>query len=64
VSTKRETPAPRLAGAGLCAASSLLLLISSLYLFAREGGGWGAAGLLLLVGLGLMLAAVKSFRRH
>jgi hypothetical protein len=43
----------------LCAASSLLLLVSSLYV---DGRGGGAADLLLFVGLGL--AAVKSFGRR
>jgi membrane-bound ClpP family serine protease len=63
VSTNREIPTPRLIGAGLCASASLLLLLNSFYLFARDGHGWGAV-LLLLVGLGLLLAAVKSFGRH
>jgi len=54
---------PRLIGAGLCASASLLLLLSSFCLFARDGHGRGAA-LLLLVGLGLLLAAMKSFGRH
>ena len=61
MSANRETAAPRLFGAVLCAASSLLLLVSSLYV---DGRGGGAAALLLFVGLGLGLAAVKSFGRR
>jgi hypothetical protein len=63
VSANRETAAPRLFGAVLCAASSLLLLVSSLHLYV-DGRGGGAAALLLFVGLGLGLAAVKSFGRR
>jgi hypothetical protein len=59
VSTKREIPAPRAVGTWLCATASLLLLVCSAYLFAVEGRGWGG-GMLLAVGLGLMLAALKS----
>ena len=54
-------PAPRLAGAVLCAVASLLLLLSSAYLFMGEAAGWGA-GLLLLAGLGLLLTAVRSLK--
>jgi len=61
VSANRETEAPRLFGAVLCAAASLLLLVSSLHLYV-DGRGGGAAALLLFVGLGL--AAVKSFGRR
>jgi hypothetical protein len=61
MSAKRETPMPRFAGAVLCAAASLLLTLCSVRLFAYEGLGL-SAGLLLLVGLGLLAAAVKSFR--
>lgn len=60
MSAKREIPTLRLAGAVLCVAASLLLLLSSVYLFAREGRGLP----LLLVGVGLLLAAVKSLRPH
>ena len=63
MSANRETAAPRLFGAVLCAASSLLLLVSSLHLYV-DGRGGGAAALLLFVGLGLGLAAVKSFERR
>lgn len=45
----------------MCAAASLLLLICSVRLFAGEASGW-AAGMLLVAGLGLLLAAVKSIR--
>jgi hypothetical protein len=51
----------RLAGAVLCATASLLLLGGSLYMFTGEGTSLGAV-LLLLVGLGLLAAAVKSFK--
>lgn len=61
--TKGETPGPRLAGAVLCGAASLLLLICSVQLFVGESGGWGA-GLLLVAGVGLLLAALKSVRSH
>ena len=50
---------PRFAGAVLCAAASFLLMLCSVRLFADEGFGPGA-GLLLLAGLGLLMAAVKS----
>lgn len=60
MSTKRETPMPRFAGAVLCAAASLLLLLCSVRLFADEGFGL-SAGLLLLAGFGLLMAAMKSF---
>jgi hypothetical protein len=59
MSAKRETPTPRFAGAVLCAAASLLLMLCSVRLFADEGFGLGA-GLLLLAGCGLLMAAVKS----
>ena len=49
-----------MAGAILCAAASLLLLLCALHLFA--GGGGLGAGLPSLAGVGLLLAAVKSFR--
>ncbi|HEX8285013.1 MAG TPA: hypothetical protein VF588_16750 [Pyrinomonadaceae bacterium] len=52
---------PRLAGAVLCAAASLLLLVSSAQMFAGEAAGWGA-GLLLVAGVGLFVAALKSVR--
>ena len=45
----------------MCAAASLLLMLCSARLFADEGLGL-SPGLLLLVGLGLLMAAVKSFR--
>lgn len=51
----------RVAGAVLCAAASVLLVAGSFYLFAGEGTSPGAV-LLLLVGLGLLAAAVRSFR--
>jgi hypothetical protein len=54
-------PAPRLAGAVLCAAASLMLLLSSVHLYAGEAGVWGA-GLLFLIGLWLLWVAVGSFR--
>ena len=60
MSTKRERPMPRFAGAVLCAAASLLLMLCSVRLFADEGFGLGT-GLLLLTGLGLLMAAAKSF---
>jgi hypothetical protein len=50
---------PRFAGAVLCAAASLLVMLCSVRLFADEGFGVGA-GLLLLAGLGLLMAAVRS----
>ncbi|HEY0172500.1 MAG TPA: hypothetical protein VGB98_15870 [Pyrinomonadaceae bacterium] len=59
MSTRRETSGPRLAGAVLCAAASLLLLACSAHLFAGEAGGWGA-GLLLVAGVGLLAASLKS----
>lgn len=52
---------PRLAGAVLCGAASLLLMVCSVHLFAGEAGGWGA-GVLLVAAVGLMLAALKSVR--
>ncbi len=58
---KRETSGPRVAGAVLCGAASVLLLVCSVHLFAGEAGGWGA-GMLLVAGLGLMSAALKSVR--
>jgi hypothetical protein len=48
-------------GTFLCAAASLLLLISSIYLYTAGSGGWG---FVLLVGLGLLFAAAKSFGRR
>ncbi|MET0626052.1 MAG: hypothetical protein ABW250_24170 [Pyrinomonadaceae bacterium] len=57
--TRRETSGPRVAGAVLCGAASLLLLVCSVHLFTGEAGGWGA-GVLFVAGLGLMLAALKS----
>jgi hypothetical protein len=51
--------APRAVGTLLCATASLLLLVCSVYLFAEEGHGWGGV-LLMAVGLGLLLAALKS----
>jgi hypothetical protein len=63
VNTKKETPGPRLAGAALCAASSLLLLVCSVQLYAGGAGGWGV-GVLLVAGVGLLLAALKSARPH
>jgi hypothetical protein len=56
-----ETSKPRLAGAVLCGVAALLLLLCSFHMFAGGAGGWGP-GLLLLVGAGLGLAAVKSVR--
>ena len=50
-----------MAGGILCAAASLMLLLSAVRLFAGEAGGWGG-GLVLLVSLGLLLAALKSLR--
>jgi hypothetical protein len=61
VSTRSETKAPRLAGAILCAAASLLLTLCALYMYAGEGVGWGA-GLPLVAGVGLLPAALKSYR--
>ena len=61
VSTKRETSAPRMAGAILCAAASFMLLLSAVGLYAGEAGVWGA-GLLLLIGLCLLWVAVRSLR--
>ena len=43
----------------MCAAASLLLLVCSVHLFAGEGVVWGA-GLLLVAGVGLLAASVKS----
>lgn len=43
----------------MCAAASLLLLACSAHLFAGEAGGWGA-GLLLVAGVGLLAASLKS----
>lgn len=45
----------------MCGAASLLMLVCSVHLFAGEAGGWGA-GLLLVAGVGLLLAALKSVR--
>lgn len=59
MSARRETPTPRLAGAVLCAAASFLLMLCSVLLFADEGLGL-SAGLLLIVGLGLLMAAGKQ----
>lgn len=59
--TKGETSGPRLAGAVLCGAASLLLMVCSVHLFMGESGGWGA-GLLFVAGVGLMSAAWKSVR--
>jgi hypothetical protein len=50
---------PRLAGGVLCAAASVLLLLCSAYLLRGDAGGAGALPV-LLVGLGLLVAAVKS----
>lgn len=61
MSAKRETPMPRLAGAVLCAAASFLLMLCSVHLFADVGFGL-SAGLLLLAGVGLLAAAVKTLR--
>jgi hypothetical protein len=47
----------------LCGAASLLLLVCSVHLFTGEAGGWGA-GLVLFAGVGLLLAALESVRRH
>ena len=63
MSANSETPAPRLFGAVLCAAASLLTLVSALYLFAAGGGGRAALPL-LIVGLGLGLAAIRTFGRR
>jgi hypothetical protein len=54
-------PAPRLAGAVLCAAASFMLMLSSVRLYAGEAGFWGA-GLLLLIGLWLLWVAVRTLR--
>jgi hypothetical protein len=46
--------------------ASVLVLACSVHLFAGEAGGWGG-GLLLVAGVGLMSAALKSvgwFRRR
>jgi hypothetical protein len=48
-------------GAILCGVASLLLFVSAARLFAGEAGGWGA-GVLFVVGLFLLLAALKSLR--
>ena len=61
--TKRELPAARLTGAVLCASASLLLLLISVNQYAK-GAGVRAAALPLVVGLGLLWAAVKSFGRR
>jgi hypothetical protein len=61
VSTERALPTPRRAGAILCAVASLLLTLCSVRLFMDDGSGW-SAGFLLLAGVGLLAAAVKSFR--
>jgi hypothetical protein len=53
---------PRLAGGVLCAIASILLLLSSVYMSAGNAEGGGAA-LILLVGLGLLLAALQSLGR-
>ena len=45
----------------MCAAASLMLMLCSVGLFADGGLGW-SAGLLLLAGVGLLAAAVKSLR--
>jgi hypothetical protein len=45
----------------LSAVASVLLMLCSARLLTDGGSGWGA-GLLLLAGLGLLAAAVKSFR--
>ena len=50
-------------GGVLCAVASLMLLFSSLRLFAGEAGGW-AGGLLLVIGLWLLWVAVKTLRPH
>jgi hypothetical protein len=63
MSANSESQAPRLFGAVLCAAASVLLLLSSLYLYAAGRDG-GAVVPLLLFGLGLLLAALRSFRRR
>src|SRR5215204_2485417 len=63
MSAKRETPMPRLAGAVLCAAASLMLMLCSVGLFADGGLGW-SAGLLLLAGVGLLAAAVNHSGRR
>ena len=47
----------------MCAAASLLLLACSVQLFVGGAGSWGA-GVLLVAGVGLMAAALKSFRPH
>ena len=38
-------------------------MLSSAFLYTFESGGWGP-GLLLVIGLGLLLAAVKSFKSN
>ena len=45
----------------MCAAASLLLLLSSFTLYSGKAGVWGA-GLLLVVGLWLLWVAVQSLR--
>ncbi|MDT5272352.1 MAG: hypothetical protein QOH49_4538 [Acidobacteriota bacterium] len=57
--SKTETSKLRLAGAVLCGVAALLLLLCSFHMFAGGVSGWGP-GLLLIVGAGLGLAAVKS----
>lgn len=47
----------------MCAAASLLLLACSVQLYAGGAGSWGA-GMLLVAGVGLLAAAVKSVRPH
>jgi hypothetical protein len=45
----------------LCAVASLLLLLCFIFLLTSDAGGASAAPV-LFVGLGLLAAAVKSFR--
>lgn len=45
----------------LCAVASVLLLLCFIFLLTGDAGGAGAAPL-LFVGLGLLVAAVKSFK--
>jgi hypothetical protein len=61
--SKTETSKLRLAGAVLCGVAALLLLLCSCHMFAGGVSGWGS-GLLLLIGAGLGLAAVKSVRER
>ena len=61
---KTETSKPRLAGAVLCGVAAVLLLLCSFHMFVGEAGGRGPGLLLLVVGAGLALAAVKSFRER